>query len=93
MTANITGRDRAIIAQALYYAIKYIDGLPEWLREYSNQSDMAKLLKAIDPDFVKHETQINDLIREKMRKEPGTPIDMSVARHRTIPEVLTQVDD
>jgi hypothetical protein len=81
---DITGRDRAIIAQALYYAIKYIDSLPEWLREHSNQADMAKLLNAMNPDFVNIQNLINDQIRECS----DGPIDLAVAKHRMIPQIL-----
>jgi hypothetical protein len=47
MTADVTGRDRRIIAKALVYAIQAIDALPERNRENSDQADMNRLLHAI----------------------------------------------
>ena len=49
---SITGRDDLIMAQALLYAIKYIDGLPRKLQEPSNRADMAKILLACYPGYV-----------------------------------------
>jgi hypothetical protein len=49
---SITGRDDLIVAQALLYAIKYIDSLPTELQELSNRDDMARILLAVYPGFV-----------------------------------------
>jgi hypothetical protein len=38
---DITSRDRFIIGKALLYAIKYIDGLAEHLREKSERNDIV----------------------------------------------------
>jgi hypothetical protein len=46
MADNITGRDDYIIAQALGYAIAFIDSLPEHERELSNRADMVAILLA-----------------------------------------------
>jgi hypothetical protein len=47
----VSGHDIYIIAQALHYAIKYIDGQPEHLRELNTQADMWEILEQFFPDY------------------------------------------
>ena len=42
---SITGRDGYILRQALAYAIKLIEALPDDRQEYSNMCDMIRLLR------------------------------------------------
>jgi hypothetical protein len=49
---DITSRDRFIIGKALLYAIKYVDNLPEHVREHSERNDMVRLLKMLSPKTV-----------------------------------------
>jgi predicted RecB family nuclease len=46
MTESLTGRDDAILMQALAYAIVTIDRLPRDRQEWSNREDMWALLTA-----------------------------------------------
>jgi len=84
---DITDRDRFVIGKALLYAIKYIDSLPEHLREYSDRDDMVTLLKLISPGTVDrakaHERGYN-LVVEKT----GQPVDIGIAKHRKVPDDL-----
>ena len=41
---DIAGRDDFVIAKALYFAIHYIDKLPQEKRPLSDQDDMQRIL-------------------------------------------------
>jgi len=47
---SITGRDGYIMAQALYWAIKFSQRLPSRYREWSNEQDMKAILNSRFPD-------------------------------------------
>jgi hypothetical protein len=49
---DITSRDRFIIGNALLYTIKYVDSLPEHLREQSERNDLVRLLKMLCPKTI-----------------------------------------
>jgi hypothetical protein len=49
---DITRRDRFIIGKALLYTIKYVDNLPEHVREQSERDDMVRLLKMLSPKTI-----------------------------------------
>ena len=50
-TKGITGRDRYIIAEALYLATKWIDQLPKELRSETDKHDMLRILNTAFPDL------------------------------------------
>ena len=50
-TKGITGRDGYIIAEALYFATKWIDEMPDQARPTSDQRDIYRLLNAVFPDW------------------------------------------
>jgi hypothetical protein len=92
---GVTGRDDFIIAKALFYAVKYIDALPEWLQETSDQNDMARILSAIAPDYVAHRQALNDLYLNEVGANGGVAnnnvdqIDRHhIVRHSAIPQIL-----
>ena len=99
---TITGRDGFIIKQALYYAIKYINDLPEYLREYSNQMDMARILNAYDPDYVDREKtyygsngrKLLEQLREKHPEATPDPVhDDAIGHYRetaSVEEVMSE---
>ena len=49
---SITGRDSYIMAQGLYWAIKFSQQQPPFLREWSNEQDMKALLTGCFPGFA-----------------------------------------
>jgi hypothetical protein len=57
----------SLIAKALIYAITYIDALPEWQRERSDQSDM----KAILDVMVKDDNHLALLMRPDLNRPAG----------------------
>jgi hypothetical protein len=84
---DITGRDRFIIGKALLYAIKYIDGLPEHLREQSERNDLVRLLKTLSPKTIEKAKGGEALYRDSVLKT-GKPIDLGIAKHHAIPDDL-----
>ena len=50
-TKGITGRDGYIIAEALYFAIKWIDQMPKELRSESDKHDMLRILNTAFPEW------------------------------------------
>jgi hypothetical protein len=95
---HITGRDGYIIKQALYYAVKYIDGLPGNLREYSNRRDMVRILLAMDPDYFADMQQLQSFqprlppgvspeLRAKWEANRAKPIDPALHGHRAVPPI------
>ncbi len=85
---SVTGRDGFIMRQALYYAIKYIDGLPEQLREYSNQFDMMKILLDMDPHYLANQRrQVAWIEKNTPLADDGSELWKAIkAHHRTVPE-------
>ena len=51
-TKGVTGRDGYIIAEALYYATKWIDEMPDNLRPVSDQRDILRILNAAFPGWL-----------------------------------------
>jgi hypothetical protein len=72
---KVTGRDKLIIAQALVYAIHFIDTLPREYQPLSNRDDMLAILKTIYPDEWSRETWSTALERATGRKPDLRPSD------------------
>jgi hypothetical protein len=84
---DITSRDRFIIGKALLYANKYVDNLPEHLREHSERTDMVRLLKMLGRKTIEMAKDTEAAYRDSVLKT-GKPIDMGVAKHHAIPHDL-----
>jgi hypothetical protein len=84
---DITSRDRFIIGKALLYAIKYVDNLPEHVREHSGRNDMVRLLKMLSPKTVERAKDSEAAYRNSVL-ETGKPIDIEIAKHYAIPDDL-----
>jgi hypothetical protein len=84
---DITSRDRFIIGKALLYAIKYVDNLPEHLREQSERNDMVRLLKMLSPKTVERAKDSEAAYRDSVLKT-GKPVDIRIAKHHAIPDDL-----
>jgi hypothetical protein len=77
---DLTGRDDTVIKRALYYAIKYIDGLPHELRgflECGYRAHMMEILLAMDPDYLEAQKRhlrlyTPDGLDELARRHPRT---------------------
>ncbi len=50
-TKGITGRDGYIVAEALYFATKWIDEMPDKVRPASDKRDILRILNAAFPDW------------------------------------------
>lgn len=50
-TKGITGRDGYIIAEALVYAMRYIDEMPDNVRPTADKNDIIKILNAAFPTW------------------------------------------
>lgn len=50
-TRGITGRDGFIVAEALYFATKWIDEMPDKVRPASDKRDILRILDAAFPDW------------------------------------------
>ncbi len=50
-TKGITGRDGYIVAEALYFATKWIDEMPDKVRPASDKRDILQILNAAFPDW------------------------------------------
>ena len=50
-TQGITGHDGYIIAEALYFAARQIDEMPDSARPTSDKRDMLKILNTAFPDW------------------------------------------
>jgi hypothetical protein len=102
MAESITGRDGYIIKQALYYAIKYIDGLPDILREYSDRADMVSILLAMDPDYFARMKQLQSplplppnappALKARLEAAKDSPISLALHRHRAVPPIEHPAD-
>jgi hypothetical protein len=84
---DITSRDRFIIGKALLYAIKYVDNLPEHVREHSERNDMVRLLKMLSPKTVERAKDSEAAYRNSVL-ETGKTIDIGIAKHHAIPDDL-----
>jgi hypothetical protein len=84
---DITNRDRFIIGKALLYAIKYVDNLPEHLREQSERNDMVRLLKTLSPKTVEKAKASEAAYRDSVLMT-GKPVDIGIAKHHAIPDDL-----
>jgi hypothetical protein len=84
---DITNRDRFIIGKALLYAIKYVDNLPEHVREQSERDDMVRLLKMLSPKTIEIAKDTEVAYRNSVLKT-GKPIDIGIAKHHAIPADL-----
>jgi hypothetical protein len=84
---DITSRDRFIIGKALLYAIKYVDNLPEHVREQSERNDMVRLLKMLSPKTIEMAKDTEAAYRNSVLKT-GKPIDIGIAKHHAIPDDL-----
>jgi hypothetical protein len=84
---DITNRDRFIIGKALLYAIKYVDNLPEHLREQSERNDMVRLLKMLSPKTVERAKDSEAAYRDSVLKT-GKPVDIGIPKHHAIPDDL-----
>ncbi len=51
-TKGITGRDGYIVAEALYFATKWIDEMPDKVRPSSDERDILRILNAAFPDWL-----------------------------------------
>jgi hypothetical protein len=91
---DITGRDAFIVSKALFYAIKYVDSLPKWMQEKSDQADMVRLLKVMAPDYVAHRQALIDFYLEGVRADGVADNNVDqighhhIVRHCAIPEIL-----
>jgi hypothetical protein len=84
---DITSRDRFIIGKALLYAIKYVDNLPEHLRDQSERNDMVRLLQTLSPKTIQKAKGSEAVYRDAVLKT-GKPIDIGIAKHHAIPDDL-----
>ncbi len=50
-TRGITGRDGYIVAEALYFATKWIDQMPDKVRLVADKHDMLRILNAAFPEW------------------------------------------
>jgi hypothetical protein len=50
-TRGITGHDGYIIAEALYFATKWIDEMPDKIRPTSDKRDILRILNTAFPDW------------------------------------------
>ena len=50
-TKGITGRDGYIVAEALYFATRWIDEMPGTARPAADQRDIFRILNAVFPDW------------------------------------------
>ena len=50
-TKGVTGRDGYIVAEALYFASKWIDDMPDKVRPAADQRDIFRILNAAFPDW------------------------------------------
>ena len=64
---SVTGRDDYIMAKALYYAIKYLETLPELLQEWSDKQDMVAILHAQFPAITANFVELDQLQLRQMR--------------------------
>ena len=85
---SVTGRDGLIVRQALYYAVKYIDGLPKQLQEHSNRQDMMQILLDMDPHYLENQRrQVAWLEENQPLPDDGDPLTAAIKAHiRTVPE-------
>jgi hypothetical protein len=70
---DITGRDSYLITKALFYAIHFIDGLPEQYQAWSDRSDMIKILKTTLGDGFETDASV---FSKSLEKATGRPLNL-----------------
>jgi hypothetical protein len=80
---DITSRDRFIIGKALLYAIKYVDNLPEHVREHSRRNDMVHLLKMLSPKTVERAKDSEAAYRNSVLEKANRSISKSQSSTRS----------
>lgn len=87
--SNITGRDDPILATALWYALKYIQGLPAELQEWSKEQDMKAILMTRYCDFVESRIMQAKATAKLQRERPlEKPADVSAAEFAGFREAM-----
>jgi len=98
-TGDITGRDSLVMTKALWYALKYIEGLPADLQEWSDQQDMKALLIAYFPGGRDLMMGMYSSWLKMIREHPQAAAEWQatseerrevIRRHRSPPDILDE---
>jgi hypothetical protein len=96
---DVTGRDGLVMAKALWYALKYIEGLPENLREWSDQQDMKAVLVGRFPGGLDAMQRTYSAWLQMLREDPEAAAEWAahpqaereaIRRHRAPPDILDE---